>query len=232
MEKVGRTVPPLSPTAKSPSKGVVQKLCDAKRHEASVELSLEERQLLAENHRAAARKLALSMITRWKCRIEPDELQSIIDLSLCEAAMRYDRSHGAGFMTFLYYHLKGKLIKTITARAEDNLEFVGDYERPRPVVDNDADGGVRSSEWRSLSFCDNESLTLEDVLHRQQVYDLCHQACLRLKGIEREVIWRIYFENKELNQVTAEMGYSRGHLFRVRVRALEKIRRAVGQNRL
>ena len=190
--------------------------------------SLKERQALAVQNRESARKLALSMITRWKCRIEPDELQSVIDLALCEAAMRYDRAHGAGFMTFLYYHLKGKLIKTITARAEDNLDFVGDYEQPRAMMNGDGEEGVRSKEWKKLSFCDEEYICLDDVLHRQQLYDRCHQACQRLKGVERDVIWGIFFENKELSQVTSEMGYSRGHLFRVRMKALEKIRRAVG----
>ncbi len=207
----------------------ISKLCDSKLLSAEQHtLSLEERQSLAEQNRESARKLALSMITRWKCRIEADELQSVIDLALCEAAMRYDRSHGAGFMTFLYYHLKGKLIKTITARAEDNLDFIGDYERPRAMMDSDSECGIRSKEWKNLSFSDAEYVALDDLLHRQQLYDRCHQACQRLKGVEKEVIRQIFFENKELSQVTSEMGYSRGHLFRVRMKALEKIRRAVG----
>ena len=213
----------------------VRKLCEAPAvtHAAHVPTPQEINDLIIQ-YRPAARKLALSMISKWKCRLEKDELQSVIDLALCEAASRFNRSHGAAFMTFLYYHLKGKLIKTIAARADQGLVFVDDYEKPRLKVHGDDEcSEVRTSEWRSYGTSAEEvSFEPEEVLYRQQVVDLCWKACQRLRGIEREVIWRIYFESKELSQVTAELGYSRGHLFRVRMRALDKIRRAVAQYRI
>ena len=188
----------------------------------------EERETLTLQHRAAARKLALSMISKWKCRIESDELQSVIDLALCEAASRFNKKQGAAFMTFLYFHLKGKLIRTITERADKSLVFIDDYEQPRPMVLGDeASCDVCSTEWVSIGAADSNPFAVEDNLYRQQLIDICYKACQRLRGIERDVIWRLYFENKELNQITAELGYSRGHLFRVRMRALNKIRRAV-----
>jgi len=206
----------------------VRKLCD-------VPLGLVEKQSaktdayeLALKHREAARKLALSMIGKWKCRIEPQELQSVIDLALCEAASRYNRAHGAAFMTFLYYHLKGKLIKTIAARADQSLLFIDDYEKARlEVYGDDETSEVRSSEWLNYSSAVATYVEPEDAYYRQQLIDICHKACLRLKGIERDVIWQVYFENKDLSDVTRTLGYSRGHLFRVRTRALEKLRRSV-----
>ena len=212
----------------SPTKAKVRKLCDAP-HLPQKTSSPAAREKLTLQYRDAARKLALSMISKWKCRIERDELQSVIDLALCEAATRYNHSHGAGFMTFLYYHLKGKLIKTIVQRADRALVFIEDYESSRLAVSGDDEFcNVRSVEWLCLATqAQSNHLEADDALYRQQLIDICHKACERLRGIEREVIWQIYFQNKELSQVTSEMGYSRGHLFRVRMRALNKIRRAV-----
>ncbi len=217
---------------KSPSSKNLRKLCDAparkleKKRDATPTATAHD---LALRHREAARKLALSMITKWKCRLEPDELQSVIDLALCEAASRYNQSHGAAFMTFLFYHLKGKLVKTIAARAKQGILFIDDYEKARFVVcGDDESSDVRSSEWKTLCRDMNTDMQPDELLYRRQLVELCQTACRRLRGIEREVIRQIYFENKELADVTAEMGYSRGHLFRVRMRALAKIRRSVG----
>ena len=130
-------------------------------------------------------------------------------------------------MTFLYYHLKGKLIKTIVARSDKALLFIEDYERSRLNVSGDEEhSDVRSIEW--LFFAAQEdNLEAEEMLYQKQLVQRCRQACQRLRGIEKEVIRRVYFENKELSEVTDELGYSRGHLFRVRMRALNKIRRAM-----
>lgn len=206
----------------------VRKLCDAPHALADKQSAKTEPYELALRNREAARKLALSMIGKWKCRIEPQELQSVIDLALCEAASRYNHAHGAAFMTFLYYHLKGKLIKTIAARADQSLMFIDDYEKSRlEVYGDDETSEVRSSEWRTYSSSLGTTSAPEEALYRQQLVDICYKACLRLKGVERDVIWQIYFENKDLSDLTQALGYSRGHLFRVRTRALEKIKRVV-----
>lgn len=219
------------PATRSPqTRSKVRKLCDTPISTQPPVLHADAHEL-AMQYRSAARKLALSMVTKWKCRLEKDELQSVIDLALCEAASRYNCAHGAAFMTFLYYHLKGKLIKTIAARADTGLVFIDDYERSRlSVYGDDESSDVRTSEWRSYGNVMDIAYEPEDALYRQQLVELCLKACQRLKGIEREVIWRVYFENKELNEVTTEMGYSRGHLFRVRMRALQNIRKAVAQH--
>ncbi len=220
--------PKSRPKFKKKPAAKVRKLCDLTANSGTVPNPAAAR-ALALRHREAARKLALSMITKWKARLEPDELQSVIDLALCEAASRYNNAHGAAFMTFLYYHLKGKLIKTIAARADRVLLFVDDYEKARLSIHGDDEtSDVRSAEWRTYSANLESPYQPEETYYRQQLIDLCHKACQRLKGVEREVIMRIYFENKDLNDVTSEMGYSRGHLFRVRMRALEKLRRTVG----
>jgi len=205
----------------------VKKLSEAKISEVP-SISQKTPEELALHYRSGARKLALSMVAKWKCRLDADDLQSVIDLAVCEAAARYNSAHGAGFMTFLYYHLKGKLVKAIAKRANDRLLFIDDYEMSRMSVRGDDETStVRCKEWKHYASDESGSVSTEEALYQRELLDHCYKACQRLRGIEKEVITSLYFEDKELSQVTSEMGYSRGHIFRVRTRALEKLRKSL-----
>src|SRR5690348_15064745 len=64
-------------------------------------------------YRMKARKLARSILRKWHSRLDLQEVDSIVDLSLCEAVARYNPAKGASFMTFLFYHLRGNLIRAV-----------------------------------------------------------------------------------------------------------------------
>ena len=49
-----------------------------------------QQEALVMKYRAKARKLGRSMLRRWHSRMELDEIDSIVDLSLCEAVKRFD----------------------------------------------------------------------------------------------------------------------------------------------
>src|SRR5690349_3051107 len=73
-----------------------------------------EREDLITSSRLKARKLGRSILRKWNARLDLQEVDSIVDLSLCEAAARFDPSVGASFLTFLFYHLRGNLIRAIS----------------------------------------------------------------------------------------------------------------------
>ena len=92
------------------------------------------------NHRENGRKLARSLLRRWRVRMAPEETDSIVDLTLCEAAHRFCPDRGASFMTFFYYHLRGHLVRAVASAANasniflayaqsNNLE-IGDWNGP------------------------------------------------------------------------------------------------------
>src|SRR5690349_7137351 len=72
------------------------------------------------DHRENGRKLARSILRRWRVRMPAEEIDSIVDLSLCEAARRYSSERGASFMTFFFYHLRGHLVRSVARAAQGN----------------------------------------------------------------------------------------------------------------
>lgn len=64
--------------------------------------SRRERTELVVGYRLKARKLARSILRRWHARLDVGEVDSIVDLSLCEAVQRFSPEKGASFMTFMF----------------------------------------------------------------------------------------------------------------------------------
>jgi len=69
-----------------------------------------ERARLIETHTDLSRKAAAMIFPRVKQHVEFDELVSLGNAGLAEAASRYDASRGASFATFAWYRVKGSII--------------------------------------------------------------------------------------------------------------------------
>src|SRR3990167_8004194 len=100
--------------------------CRKPKRERPLSVSAKEKLIL--EYRANARKLSRSMLRRWHARLDLEEVDSLVVLSLCEAAARYGPNKGASFMTFLYYHLRGCLVRAVDAAANANVVPAADYE--------------------------------------------------------------------------------------------------------
>ena len=176
-------------------------------------------------HREIAWRLALRMVTRWGSRIEHEELRSLTDTALCEAASRYRYDAGAAFMTFFFYHLKGCLVKTIAARSKRNLLLVDDVEtllhKTGRTVGEEAT--YRKEIAVAADYCDEVSL--EDAVVIRDLVNKCVLASSKLRGLDREIIQRVYINGEDLNSLPDSMGFSRGHIFRVRSRAIAKLKK-------
>ena len=182
------------------------------------ELTKNDRDFLVIEFREQARKLARSILRKWRSRLDLDELNSAVDLSLCEAVKRYDPTRGASFITFLYYHLRGNLIRTVSYAANAN------------VVPGNEPGRELSEDETAMNAMDianaltgAESISPDEALLKKQLVKLSFDACHRLDDLEREVIQRIFVEEHQLNDVAASLGYSRCHISRVKRRALETL---------
>ena len=176
---------------------------------------------LVVTYRARARKLARSILRKWSARLELEEVDSIVDLSLCEAAKKFDTKFGASFMTFLFYHLRGNLIRSInysmasSALAQLETEFLGKldgesgqlaYEQAAEIMNGDND---RSGEIP------------EQALMKKEMIELSQNARDRLDELAKVVLERIYLKEEQLVDIACSLGYSRCHISRVKRRALE-----------
>jgi RNA polymerase sigma factor (sigma-70 family) len=183
-------------------------------------------------HREIAWRLARRMINRWGSRIEADELRSLTDIALCEAAARYRHDAGAAFMTFFFYHLKGCLVKSIALRTHQQLLLVDDIETLIDGHSTIAPKRTRSSfeetgHRRGAPLVATHSLdnTFEDAIIMRDLVNKCVLATSKLRGLDREVIKRVYVQGEDLNSLPDSLGFSRGHIFRVRSRAITKLKR-------
>ena len=67
--------------------------------------SVRKREKLIIANRGAAFNLARYFVHRWAIRMDQEELRSIADISLCEAALRFKPSMGSKFTTYLFFYV-------------------------------------------------------------------------------------------------------------------------------
>ncbi len=185
------------------------------------------------DHRDNGRKLARSILRRWRVRMPVDEIDSIVDLSLCEAARRYCLKHGAAFLTFFFYHLRGHLIRAVTRAAQASNIFMAQGQH----------NGVDTSEWQYLTneptwpcFADHlllyyrDTLTPENEVLRKESIIRCREAVTKLDSLQQEIVSRSFSEDQPLIDIAKALGYSRCHISRVKKSALLRLQEILAQN--
>ena len=207
--------------AKAKKAHKVVKLFPAKHKKIEV-LTQDEREELVVTHRIKARKLARSILRKWHARLDLQEVDSIVDLSLCEAVRRYNPAFGASFITFLYYHMRGNLIRAVTDAASQNTIPVPDAELE--ITMNAEAGSIRMGMTAievAEALSSEHSPLPDESLFKKELVSLSSGACAKLDDLEREVIYRIYLQEQQLIDVATQLGYSRCHISRVKKKALE-----------
>ncbi|MGI6681336.1 MAG: sigma-70 family RNA polymerase sigma factor [Bdellovibrionota bacterium] len=176
------------------------------------------------NHREQAIKMAKSILKKWGSYLDDDEIISTSDLSLCEAASRFDESKNASFITFLYYYLKGNLIKAITHSATinglDRDAYLDRIGKSDSILAKEKLQDALNSEIADATIGSSSKSPVENIL-KEELYSLSKEAYLKLDDIERSVIEKIYFKGQQVMQVAKELGYSRCHISRIRKRSIE-----------
>ena len=179
-------------------------------------------------YRENGRRLARSLLRRWNVRMASDETDSVVDIALCEAAHRFSEEYGASFMTFLYYHLRGNLVRAVTNAAQANNIFLvfadsvsaGEW---KPTVEDVAN-------WLAPEIMEQRHAELDSPEHLlivKEEYEHCNNALNKLDELEREVIVRSYLNQEALVDIAKSLGYSRCHISRVKRRALENLQNII-----
>ena len=198
-------------------------------------LSGEEIEGLILNHRENGRKLARSILRRWRVRMAAEEIDSIVDLTLCEAANRYRSDRGAAFMTFFFYHLRGHVVRAVASAANACNIFLAHAQTM----------GIDTSDWSGLAeesikavlpelslFGHSDTEGPEQILIRKEKISLCRETLSKLDSLEQEVLLRSYEDEEQLVDIARELGYSRCHISRVKKRALERLKSFIDANGL
>ena len=179
------------------------------------------------DHRDNGRRLSRSLLRKWNVNIEPDEIDSIVDYALCDAASRFRTDKGASFMTFFYYHLRGHLVRLIAEASSNTSLFVssatssgvdlGDYSSCAPTLNTN-------------SYCDlittrqKISESPEELLLKKEELVNCRSQVDQLDKLEQTIVARLYATDEPLNKIARSLGYSRCHISRVKKTALRKLK--------
>jgi RNA polymerase sigma factor for flagellar operon FliA len=185
-------------------------------------LSAQDREELVLTYRMKARKLARSILRKWHARLDLQEVDSVVDLSLCEAVKNYNPSKGASFMTFLFYHLRGNLIRTVSTAATQNLVPCSEFEAQNGMTE-DGDRGLANAMEVADALSNRENVLPDEALYRKEMIKLSKQACSSLAEIEKFIIEKIYIQEAQLRDIAVSLGYSRCHVSRLRKKALESL---------
>lgn len=192
------------------------------------ELTPLQQEALILKYRVKARKLGRSMLRRWHSRMDLEEVDSVVDLSLCEAVKRFDPHKGASFMTFLFYHLKGNLVRAVAAAAASSSIplAIGELEEAGKSIGeiNFVHGisGVNSAEIAEAVTSQDAPLP-DEALWRKQLSDRSTSACEKLDSLEREIIKRLFVHEQQIIDIAAALGYSRCHISRIKKKALDTL---------
>lgn len=197
------------------------------------QIALREKKIaeLILSHRENGRKLARSILRRWQVTMPGEEVDSLVDLTLCEAGRRYSEEKGASFITFLFYHLRGHLVRAVAAAANDTSIF---YALAQSA-------GADTTDWASTPT--GETLVLpelyndsqkeadspESLLASKERLVFCREAVAQLDLLEQQIIDRSYVQDEALVDIARALGYSRCHISRVKKRALERLRGFVSE---
>jgi RNA polymerase sigma factor (sigma-70 family) len=166
-------------------------------------------------------KLAWKLLNSWQSRLPQEEVKSIVGISLCEAASNYDGRPNVQFQTFLYYYLRGRLLREITECVKvKNMST----KMQHPALSNfqeDCQEDV-SEYYLGLDFNNAEKILIEN---EERI--IIEQSFHFLDTLEKEVIMKHYFDGESLIDLAKSLGYCRCHLSRVKTRALNKLKRSM-----
>lgn len=179
-----------------------------------------EREHLILDNQDAANRMSWRMLNAWRIRFPLDEVRSIAGAALCEAAWRFDPKRKVAFKTFLFYHLRGMLIKEVIRQleAKNNHSFGAD------------EGTSFDPELAHVQRMADESDHADDALEKKQMSELCWKACAQLDALEQEVIVRTFVYDQPLVEVAESLGYCRCHISRVKSSALRQLRQILKES--
>lgn len=173
-------------------------------------LTHEQQELVMESRERGV-KMAVAITRRWGTTIGRDDIQSIVDEALCEAAMRFDPNAGNDFLTYGWYYIQGGIRKFVTA----NVTF--------PTLLSEAESStLLSDEQRELSGAS---------LEEREAYHHLSFTLKTLPPLHQRVFVKVSVLGHKVAAVARELGYSRPHLSEVHQKALRQVRSAMQEYR-
>lgn len=184
-------------------------------------LSPEDKYQIITSHIELGMKLAWKLLNSWQAKLPQDDVKSLVGISLCEAAQNYDGRPNVQFQTFLYYYLRGRLLREISESVKSK-----NVSRQFLCEDVDISCNAETAEL-SKKMLPTDSKNAEQLMIDCEEKRMIDQSLAVLDDLESEIIQRHYIDGDSLIDIAEALGYCRCHLSRVKRRALDKLRKAM-----
>jgi RNA polymerase sigma factor for flagellar operon FliA len=208
---------------------------------------------LAESHRDLPRRAAAIVYRRVHAHVDYDELVAIGNVGLVEAAARFDPDRGISFPVFAWYRVQGAIIDGVrkltslprrTWRQLVALRAASTYLEHYAVNENrddaveplermrDAMCAIRTMYMISLEAISEDDVeplhtNADEVIDLQRLSVRLRMALEALPADERALMFKYYWEGKQLATAGGELGISRSWSSRLHTRAIDRLRAAM-----
>lgn len=203
--------------------------CSVEEPSKKVLLSEAERSELIVSHREIGRKLASKLLRTWRIRLSPEDVESIVDVTLCEAAAKFDPNFGAQFSTFVFHYIRGNLLQTIE-RSVGAKRIMDAARRSAATVSPVVKAPPISEDEKAPIHLEPELLGMRDIETPEQTMlnkerkNFLHTAMAVLDERERYVIAGLYFKGLTIQSIAKDLGCSRKQVVIIRSHSLNKLR--------
>jgi RNA polymerase sigma factor for flagellar operon FliA len=214
-----------------------------------------DRDRLVEDHLDLVRSIAAKVRRSLSHTLDMEDLVAYGSKGLVEAASRFDPSQGVSFSTFAHYRIRGAMFDGMRAmgwysrsdsaryRAEVHAnEYLRNLaDRPAGQASEAADPAktleeiaevlaglatVHITSLEAAASATDERLPPPDR-HLEQLHmqSRARQAVEKLPEQERRLMQLYYFEDRNLESVSVELGMSKSWASRLHARAVEHLRK-------
>ena len=205
----------------------------------------DEDEAFAKEHTELVRRTAQRVKRQLRLGTELDELVGAGYVGLLEARQRYEEGRGVLFAAFAHYRIRGAIFDHVRqmghlSRAEHARRRRAEtadmaLEAVEHVTPSDTDALCELSDVLgklSAAFVLSASGADEGASPEEQVMSAFDHARVRramraLPARERLVVEGIYFEDRVLNHIGAELAITKSGVSRIHTRALARLRAAM-----
>jgi len=166
-------------------------------------------QLLVTEARERGLQVARRILRSWQIRLPEDEVQSAVDLALCDAVRHFDPTREVQFVTYARLYIRGALWETVAFQ-----NGLG-HGTPPPLHEGDEERSFEPADQRPLP---------DQQYGYQQIRTVVAKAMANVSPTGRDVVVEVDLLGHKLNATAQRLGYSRGHLHEIRRKALEYLR--------
>ncbi len=176
-------------------------------HAVSSGSSIGALQCIVLNNRQSAHKMTRALARRINYRLPEEELLSLADMALCEAARSFNPLKGAAFTTYLHYFIRGRLLALISEQKR-RTDSTAKYLRERLTLNQEL----------------SES-KLSEALEKKFLIEAMHSCLEELPRKEQEVIETVFLSENTVTEAAKRLGFSRGHVSRMKTASVAKLRK-------